>query len=51
VRGITRQLDAIEAADPSHAAFAARLRLLARQFSFDAMNDLLTQALEDPRAA
>jgi signal transduction histidine kinase/CheY-like chemotaxis protein/purine-cytosine permease-like protein len=51
VRGIGRQLDAIEAADPSHSAFAARLRLLARQFQFDAMDDLLMKALEDHRAA
>ena len=47
VRGIGRQLDAIEAADPAHAAFVARLRLLARQFRYDAMNDLLSKALDD----
>ncbi len=51
VRGIGRQIDAIEAADPSHSAFAARLRLLARQFQFDAMNDLLNKALHEPRTA
>jgi signal transduction histidine kinase/CheY-like chemotaxis protein len=51
VRGIGRQIDAIEAADPSHSAFASRLRLLARQFQFDAMNDVLTKALNEPRAA
>jgi len=47
VRGIGQQLDAIEAADPAHAAFVARLRVLARQFRFDAMNDLLSKALND----
>jgi CheY-like chemotaxis protein len=51
VRGIGRQIDAIEAADPAHAAFAQRLRLLARQFQFEAMNALLQTALEEPRAA
>jgi len=51
VRGIGRQLDAIEAADPAHSAFAARMRLLARQYRFDAMNDVLTKALDEPRAA
>jgi signal transduction histidine kinase/CheY-like chemotaxis protein/purine-cytosine permease-like protein len=49
VRGIARAIDAIEAADPAHSAFAARMRLLARQFRFDAMNDLLTRALDDER--
>ncbi len=51
VRGIGRQLDAIEAADPSHLPFATRMRLLARQFQFDAMNDVLTKALDERRAA
>ena len=51
VRGIGRQLDAIEAADPSHSAFATRMRLLARQFQFDAMNDVITKALDERRAA
>ncbi|MFT3817586.1 MAG: ATP-binding protein [Rubrivivax sp.] len=52
VRGIGQQLDAIEAADPAHAAFVARLRVLARQFRFDAMNELLSKALNDePRPA
>jgi hypothetical protein len=51
VRGIGRQIDAIEAADPSHSAFAARMRLLARHFQFEAMNDLLTKALDERRAA
>jgi CheY-like chemotaxis protein len=51
VRGIGRQLDAIEAADPAHSAFAARMRLLARQYRFEAMNEMLNQALESRRVA
>jgi signal transduction histidine kinase/ActR/RegA family two-component response regulator len=51
VRGIGRQIDAIEAAHPSHSAFAEGMRLLARQFQFEAMNDLLTKALDERRAA
>ena len=51
VRGIGRQIDAIEAADPAHSGFVARMRLLARQFQFEAMNDLLTKALDERRAA
>ncbi len=51
VRGVGRSLDAIEAADPSNSVFVARLRLLARQFQFDAMNELIEKALHEPRAA
>ncbi|MBG6079263.1 signal transduction histidine kinase/ActR/RegA family two-component response regulator [Rubrivivax gelatinosus] len=51
VRGVARQLDAIEAADPAHAGFAARMRLLARQFNYETMNDILNKALDEPRAA
>ena len=47
VRGIGRQLDAIEAADAAYAAFAGRLRLLARRFQYGAMNDLLRKALDE----
>jgi CheY-like chemotaxis protein len=47
VRGIGQQLDAIEAADPAHAAFVARLRAMARQYRFDAMTDLLKRALDE----
>jgi CheY-like chemotaxis protein len=47
VRGIGQQLDAIEAADPAHAAFVARLRAMARQYRFDAMTDLLKKALDE----
>ncbi|WP_237716066.1 hypothetical protein [Rubrivivax gelatinosus] len=51
MRGVARQLDAIEAADPAHAGFAARMRLLARQFNYETMNDILNKALDEPRAA
>jgi CheY-like chemotaxis protein/anti-sigma regulatory factor (Ser/Thr protein kinase) len=51
VRGIGQQLDAIETADPAYAAFVARLRAMARQYRFDAMTDLLTKALDEPRNA
>jgi CheY-like chemotaxis protein len=47
VRGIGQQLDAIEAADPAHAAFVARLRAMAREYRFDAMTDLLKRALDE----
>jgi signal transduction histidine kinase/CheY-like chemotaxis protein len=47
VRGIGQQLDAIEAADPAHASFVARLRAMARQYRFDAMTDLLKKALDE----
>jgi signal transduction histidine kinase/CheY-like chemotaxis protein/purine-cytosine permease-like protein len=47
VRGIGQQLDAIEAADPAHAAFVARLRAMARQYRFDAMTDVLQKALDE----
>ena len=50
-RGVRQQLDAIEAADPAHAAFVQRLRVLAQQFRFDAMNDLLQRELDEPRPA
>jgi len=48
VRGIGRQLDAIE---PTAPAFAARLRLLARGFRYDAMSQLLSKAIADERDA
>jgi hypothetical protein len=51
LRGITDQLDGIAAAEPASASWVARLRTLAREFQLDAMNRLLTQALdEQPRA-
>lgn len=37
-RGILNHLDAIEAAQPECAAFAARMREMARQFQFEAMS-------------
>ncbi|MBZ8139498.1 hybrid sensor histidine kinase/response regulator [Rubrivivax gelatinosus] len=43
VRGVARQLDLIEAADPAHAGFAAKMRLLARQFNYEAMNQILAK--------
>lgn len=51
VRGVARQLDAIEAADPAHSAFAARMRLLAREFRFEAMNEQIARVLHERRAA
>jgi CheY-like chemotaxis protein len=51
VRGVARRIDAIVAADPAHAVFAARLRLLARDFRYDAMTELISKALHEPRAA
>ncbi len=51
VRAVGQQLDAIEAADPTHAAFVARLRPLARQYRFDTMTDLLQEALDESRHA
>jgi signal transduction histidine kinase/CheY-like chemotaxis protein/purine-cytosine permease-like protein len=52
VRGIGRQLEAIESAGAPNSAFAARLRLLAREYRFDTMTELLTKALDErPRAA
>jgi signal transduction histidine kinase/DNA-binding NarL/FixJ family response regulator len=43
-RGIMNQLDAIEAAQPECASFAAALRELARQFQFEAMTRKLAEA-------
>jgi signal transduction histidine kinase len=51
LRGITDQLDAIAAAEPACATWVARLKSLAREFQLDAMNRILTEALdEQPRA-
>ncbi|KDB53284.1 histidine kinase [Sphaerotilus natans subsp. natans DSM 6575] len=51
VRGVMRELDRIEAAQPESAALVGRLRALARQFQLDAMNGLLRRTLheDDPR--
>jgi CheY-like chemotaxis protein len=44
-RGIVRKLDEIEAGDPAHAAFAGKLRGMARDFQLDAMTRVIRQAL------
>jgi len=49
-RGIVKLLDAIEAEDPAHAAFAGHMRGLARQFQLDAMTGVLRKA-RDARIA
>jgi signal transduction histidine kinase len=43
-RGILNTLDDIERHQPGHPAFVQTLRELARQFQFDAMNQILQQA-------
>jgi signal transduction histidine kinase/CheY-like chemotaxis protein/purine-cytosine permease-like protein len=48
-RGIMNQLDEIQAQHPQCAAFVIRLRELARQFQFDAMNRQLAPALAQAR--
>jgi signal transduction histidine kinase/CheY-like chemotaxis protein/purine-cytosine permease-like protein len=47
-RGILNTLDEIEQTQPAHTLFIRTLRDLARQFQFDAMNQILQQA---PRAS
>ncbi len=44
-RGILNQLDALEAALPSHARFVTHMRDLARQFQFETMREELNQAV------
>ena len=51
LRGIIRQLDEIEAAEPACLAFVQHMRGLARQFQLDAMSGLLRQAAEAGDAA
>ena len=46
-RGIMNQLDAIETAQPASAAFVTRLRGLAKQFQFEAMGQLLSEAVDE----
>jgi signal transduction histidine kinase/CheY-like chemotaxis protein/purine-cytosine permease-like protein len=48
-RGIMNQLDEIQAQHPQCAVFVIRLRELARQFQFDAMNRHLAPALAQAR--
>ncbi len=47
-RGILNTLDDIERHQPGHLAFVQTLRELARQFQFDAMNQILQQAPREP---
>jgi signal transduction histidine kinase/purine-cytosine permease-like protein len=44
LRGILNTLDAIERSNPEHAPFAQQLRVLARQFQFEAMGRILSEA-------
>ena len=46
-RGIMNQLDAIETAQPASAAFVTQLRGLAKQFQFEAMGQLLSEAVDE----
>ncbi|MBQ0957629.1 response regulator [Ideonella sp. 4Y11] len=48
LRGITQELDRLEAAHADSAAFIARLRGLARGFQLDALADTLKKALNEP---
>jgi signal transduction histidine kinase/purine-cytosine permease-like protein/ActR/RegA family two-component response regulator len=50
-RGIVEKLAEIEALDPRHAAFAARLRALAQQFQLDAMARLIREAIAEQPVA
>ena len=43
-RGIMNTLDEIERSQPAHADFVERLRALARQFQFEAMGRIISQA-------
>lgn len=51
LRGITRKLDEIEAAEPTCARYVARLRVMAREIQLDAMNRLLSQTLDEQQRA
>jgi len=51
LRGITTQLDRIEAEHSAAAAFVGRLRTMARAFQLDAMTQTLTKALDELRRA
>ena len=48
VRGIVRQLDAIVACDEACRPFVDVVRALTREFRFDAIQQLLSQAPHDP---
>ncbi len=47
MRGIRRQIDAVQAAQPAAAAFLSRLRQHADRFDFDSLNALLREAPHD----
>jgi CheY-like chemotaxis protein len=49
LRGITRELDRIEAEHAAASAFVARLRQMAREFQLDAMTLTLSKALDELR--
>ncbi len=49
-RGIVNALDEIERAEPDCAVFVVKMRELARQFQFEAMGRLLTQAFDASRS-
>ncbi|MEK8031747.1 ATP-binding protein [Ideonella sp. DXS29W] len=51
LRGIKRQLDEIERAEPDCADFVGRLRTMAREIQLDAMNRLLSQTLDEQARA
>jgi CheY-like chemotaxis protein len=49
VRGIVRQLDGIEAAEPASAAYVARLRQMARDFQLEALSHRIEHDLHNLR--
>jgi signal transduction histidine kinase/CheY-like chemotaxis protein len=51
VRGVLRELDALEAEQPACAPLIAQLRTLARQFQLDVMSNLLRKGLHEQRSA
>jgi len=51
VRGVLRELDALEAEQPACAPLIAQLRTLARQFQLDVMSNLLRKGLHEQRNA
>jgi hypothetical protein len=51
VRGVVRQLDEIETANPATRPFLAHLRAWAREFQLDAIDRFLTQTLDEQHPA
>jgi hypothetical protein len=47
LRGVQRQLDAIEAAQPTTAEFIGRLRRMAESFQLDALQQQLSLTLDE----